>query len=61
MHEVLGEPGRPLDPGVRQTMEARFRHDFSGVRVHDDNRAAQSAAAVGARPVQPGVLMEERA
>jgi hypothetical protein len=29
-------------------MEPRFNHDFSGVRVHTDNRAAQSARAVNA-------------
>jgi hypothetical protein len=30
-------------------MEQRFAHDFSNVRVHADERAAQSAAAVNAR------------
>jgi hypothetical protein len=29
-------------------MESRFNHDFSGVRVHTDNRADQSARAVNA-------------
>lgn len=54
VHEVLGEPGRLLDPATRQTMEARFGQDFSGVRVHDDSRAARSAAAVGARAYTVG-------
>lgn len=30
-------------------MEPRFRHDFSNVRVHADNDAAERAAALGAR------------
>ena len=48
VHEVLGSPGRPLEAGVRNRMEARFGHDFSRVRVHSDARAAQSARDVGA-------------
>jgi hypothetical protein len=48
VHEVLGSPGRPLEPGVRGEMEARFGHDFSRVRVHTDGRAAASARAVEA-------------
>jgi hypothetical protein len=48
VHEVLRSPGQPLDPAARQTMEPRFGHDFSQVRVHTDRRAAQSARAVDA-------------
>jgi Domain of unknown function (DUF4157) len=48
VHDVLGSPGRPLEPGVRGEMEARFGHDFSQVRVHTDARAADSAHAVSA-------------
>ena len=48
VHEVLGSPGRPLEPGVRGEMEARFGHDFSRVRVHTNDRAAASARAVAA-------------
>jgi hypothetical protein len=48
VHEVLRSPGRPLEPSVRRTLEARFAHDFSRVRVHTDSRAAESARAVGA-------------
>jgi hypothetical protein len=48
VHDVLRSSGRPLEPAVRQTMESRFRHDFSRVRVHTDARAAESARAVGA-------------
>ena len=40
---VLSSPGRPLESGVRLDMERRFGHDFSGVRVHADQAAQQSA------------------
>lgn len=48
VHDVLRSPGRPLDASTRATMEPRFGRDFSGVRVHDDAKASQSAAAVRA-------------
>jgi hypothetical protein len=48
VREVLNSAGRPLDRAVRETMERRFRHDFSRVRIHTDARAAESARAVGA-------------
>jgi hypothetical protein len=48
VHEVLGSPGRPLDAATRAFMEPRFGHDFSKVRVHSDERAAESARAVNA-------------
>ena len=35
-------------------MESRFGHDFSGVRVHDDPVAAESARAVNARAYTVG-------
>src|SRR5262245_23115221 len=47
-HEVLRSPGQPLDAGARAFMEPRFGHDFSGVRVHTDTNAAESARAVNA-------------
>jgi hypothetical protein len=40
--------GQPLDPTVRESMESRFGHDFSQVRVHTDARAAESARALRA-------------
>lgn len=46
VHEVLQSEGQPLDTGVRESMEARFGHDFSRVRVHTDAKAAESAQAV---------------
>ena len=48
VHNVLNSPGRPLESGVRASMEHRFTYDFSRVRVHTDERAAESSRAVGA-------------
>jgi hypothetical protein len=45
--ESLG-PGQPLDPATRNFMESRFGYDFSRVRVHSDDRAAESARSVNA-------------
>jgi hypothetical protein len=47
--EVLRSPGQPLDAGTRAFFEPRFGRDFSGVRVHTDEQAAESARSVGAR------------
>ncbi|HEX7288141.1 MAG TPA: DUF4157 domain-containing protein [Candidatus Angelobacter sp.] len=46
--EVLRSSGRALDPATRSDMESSFGHDFSKVRVHTDNKAAQSAQQVNA-------------
>jgi hypothetical protein len=54
VHDVLRGPGRALDPGVRGEMEARFEHDFSRVRVHNDAAAAASAKSVAARAYTVG-------
>jgi len=54
VHEVLRSQGQPLDPATRAFMEARFGQDFSGVRVHRDTKAAQSAKAVHARAYAVG-------
>lgn len=48
VHDVLRSPGHALDGDNRTSMERRFGHDFSNVRVHSDARAAESAAAVNA-------------
>jgi len=48
VHDVLNSPGQPLDRDTRAFMEPRFGHDFSGVRVYTDAKAAQSARAVNA-------------
>lgn len=54
VHDVVGSGGRPLDLDVRTDMESRLGHDFSDVRVHDDSRAADSAAAVNAHAYTVG-------
>jgi len=48
VHQVVGSSGRPLSAGARDFMEPRFGHDFSGVRVHTDDHASESARAVNA-------------
>jgi hypothetical protein len=47
--QVLAAPGRPLDAHTRAFMEPRLGYDFSQVRIHADERAAQSADALDAR------------
>jgi hypothetical protein len=46
--------GRPLPAATRGLMESRFQRDFSGVRIHTDGRAAQTAAGVNARAFTVG-------
>jgi hypothetical protein len=41
--------GQPLEPAAREMMESRFQHDFSRVRVHTGEGAAESARAINAR------------
>lgn len=48
VRDVLQSPGQPLDRATREFFEPRFGQDFSGVRVHTDARAAESAQAVDA-------------
>jgi hypothetical protein len=48
VHEVLLSPGQPLDAETRAFVEPGFGYDFSDVRLHTDNRAAESARAVNA-------------
>lgn len=45
--DVAG-PGKPLEPALRQGMEQRFGQDLSSVQVHVNDRASESAAALGA-------------
>ncbi len=54
VHEVLRSPGQPLDAATRGFMEPRFGQDFSGVRVHSDAAAAQSARDVNAHAYTMG-------
>ncbi|HLI62906.1 MAG TPA: DUF4157 domain-containing protein [Terriglobales bacterium] len=52
--QALASPGKPLEPELRQDMEQRFGRDFSGVRVHADTAAAQSARDVNAKAYTVG-------
>jgi Domain of unknown function (DUF4157) len=40
VNRALADPGRAVGPETRAFMEPRLGHDFSGVRVHTDTRAA---------------------
>ncbi len=48
VHDVLRSPGQPLDSDIRNFMEPRFGYDLSGVRIHADAHANQSATAINA-------------
>jgi peptidoglycan hydrolase-like protein with peptidoglycan-binding domain len=48
VHDVLRSSGQPLDAETRAFMEPRFGHDFSGVRIHTDAQAGESARTVNA-------------
>lgn len=55
VHDVIGSGGgRPLEPDVRGRMEQSLGHDFGDVRIHTDQQAADSAAAVQARAYTSG-------
>lgn len=54
VREVMNSPGQPLDSETRSLMEPRFGYDFSGVRVHSDGAAAESARAVSANAYTAG-------
>ena len=47
--KALASPAHGLDAEARGVMESRFDHDFSQVRVHTDQAAAESARALHAR------------
>src|SRR5688572_26756275 len=53
--DVVGSGGgQPLEPAVREDMEARLGSDFGDVRVHTDTAASESARAVGAHAYTVG-------
>ena len=54
VHEVLHSPGQTLDQATRSIFEARFGHDFSGVRIHADAQAATSAESINAQAFTVG-------
>ncbi len=45
----LQSGGTPLPEGTQSFFESRFGHDFSGVRIHSDSRAATLASTLNAR------------
>jgi hypothetical protein len=46
---ALAGTGELLPQAARQFFEPRFGYDFSGVRIHTDSKAAQSASEMNAR------------
>ena len=54
VEQVLASPGQPLDAGTRAFMEPRFGHDFSQVRVHTDEVAAETTRMLSARAITTG-------
>lgn len=51
---TIATAGQPLAGVTRRNMEQHFGHDFSGVRVHTDAAAADSAATVNAQAYTVG-------
>lgn len=54
VHQVLNTSGEALGGSTRTFFEQRFGVEFSGVRVHSDARAAESARAVNANAYAVG-------
>jgi len=48
VYNVLSSPGQPLNAANRAFFEPRFGHDFSNVRIHNDENARASAKAINA-------------
>jgi hypothetical protein len=51
---ALRSGGQPLPESVRAFYEPRFEHDFRGVRVHTDAKAAEAAKGVNAKAFTVG-------
>ena len=54
VHDMVKKSGQPLDAGTREYFEPRIGHDLSGVRVHADASAAQSAQSIQANAYTSG-------
>jgi len=54
VQSLRGGSGQPLDDTTQSFMESRFRHDFSGVRIHTSPPAAASAKNLNARAYTVG-------
>lgn len=48
INDVILTGGQPLPSHTRNFFEPRFGHDFSSVRIHTDNKAAESAKSINA-------------
>ena len=61
--DVVSGGGTPLAPDVRADMETRLGHDFSDVRVHQDQAAQASAESVNAHAytVGPNIVFQRDA
>lgn len=57
VQHTLAQGGAPMQPALRQDMEQRFGQDFSQVRVHTGEMAAQSAIDVNAHAYTAGQHM----
>lgn len=54
VERALSDPGAPLDQGTRHSMQRRFGHDFSRVRIHAGAAAERSANELAARAYTVG-------
>ncbi|TYO63558.1 DUF4157 domain-containing protein [Bradyrhizobium hipponense] len=54
VERALAGPGTPLHPRLQQDMELSFGYDFSKVRLHTDDTAAQSARDISANAYTSG-------
>jgi len=54
VHDLLRRPGESLNAPSRAYFEPRFGHDFSQVRIHADEEAAESARSVNAQAYTVG-------
>src|SRR5271170_6008431 len=54
VHAVLSSPGQPLDKSTRAFFESRLGYPLSNVRIHPDQRGADSARSISARAYTMG-------
>jgi hypothetical protein len=54
VHDVLREPGRPLDSETREFFEPRFGRNLGDVRLHVGGKAAEATGAARARAFTVG-------
>ncbi len=47
--DTIGNAGKPLEKGVKESMESAFGQDFSHVRIHSDGTANKSANDINAK------------